>query len=63
MHVSSLEDIKALKNAKIAFDGAVSDVLVTEPVVGLAKIYSEPFQPFVLECQIDEFHPPAARRT
>ncbi len=59
MHVSSLDDVKALKNAKIAFDGAVSDVLLTEPVVGLAKVYSEPFQPFVLECQVDEFKPPA----
>jgi hypothetical protein len=55
MHVSSLDDIKALKNAKIAFEGAVSDVLLTEPVVGLAKVYSEPFQPFVLETQVDEF--------
>jgi hypothetical protein len=45
MHVSSLDDIKALKNAKIAFEGAVSDVLLTEPVIGLAKVYSEPFQP------------------
>jgi DNA helicase HerA-like ATPase len=31
MHVSSLDDIKPLKNAKIAFEGAVSDVLLTNP--------------------------------
>jgi energy-coupling factor transporter ATP-binding protein EcfA2 len=62
MHVSSLDDVKALKNAKIAFEGAVSDVLLTEPVIGLAKVYTEPFQPFVLESQIDEFVPAAATR-
>lgn len=55
MHVSSEEDAKELKKAKIAFDSPISDFILSEPAVGVSFVYSEPYQPYVLSCRVDKF--------
>ncbi len=51
-HVSSEEDVKALKKAKVAFAEPISDFILNEPVVGLSYVYMEPYQPFPVPVQV-----------
>lgn len=51
-HVSSEEDAKVLKKAKVAFAEPISDFILNEPVVGLSYVYMEPYQPFPVPVQV-----------
>lgn len=51
-HLSSEEDVKALKKAKVAFAEPISDFILNEPVVGLSYVYMEPYQPFPVPVQV-----------
>jgi len=51
-HVSSEEDVKALKRAKVAFAEPISDFILNEPVIGLSYVYMEPYQPFPVPVQV-----------
>ena len=55
MHVSSEGDAGELKRAKIAFDSPITEFILSEPAVGVAFVYSEPYQPYVLSCKVDKF--------
>ena len=55
MHVGSEEDAHQFEKAKIAFDSPISDFILTEPAVGVAYVYSEPYQPYVLSCKVRKF--------
>ena len=55
MHVSSEADANELKRAKIAFDSPITEFILSEPAVGVAFVYSEPYQPYVLSCKVDKF--------
>ena len=55
MHVSSEGDVSELKRAKIAFDSPITEFILSEPAVGVAFVYSEPYQPYVLSCKVDKF--------
>jgi hypothetical protein len=51
-HVSSEEDVKALKRAKVAFAEPIADFILNEPVIGLSYVYMEPYQPFPVPVQV-----------
>ncbi len=51
-HVSSEDDVKALKRAKSAFAEPISDFILNEPVIGLSYVYMEPYQPFPVPVQV-----------
>ncbi len=51
-HVSSEDDAKVLKKAKVAFAEPISDFILNEPVVGLSYVYMEPYQPFPVPVQV-----------
>jgi len=51
-HVSSEEDVKALKKAKVAFAEPIADFILNEPVIGLSYVYMEPYQPFPVPVQV-----------
>jgi hypothetical protein len=51
-HVSSEDDVKALKKAKVAFAEPISDFILNEPVIGLSYVYMEPYQPFPVPVQV-----------
>ncbi|MEM1964416.1 MAG: DUF87 domain-containing protein [Candidatus Caldarchaeum sp.] len=51
-HVSSEEDAKVLKKAKVAFAEPISDFILNEPVIGLSYVYMEPYQPFPVPVQV-----------
>ncbi len=55
MHMGSEEDTNCLRRAKIAFASPISDFILTEPAVGVAYVYSEPYQPYVLSCRVRLF--------
>lgn len=50
-HVSSEEDVKPLRKAKVAF-APVAGFLLSEPIVGYSYVYFEPYQPFVVPLQV-----------
>jgi len=50
-HLSSEEDIKALKKAKAPF-AFVADFLLSEPIIGYSYVYFEPYQPFVVPLRV-----------
>lgn len=50
-HLSSEEDVKALKKAKAPF-AFVADFLLSEPIIGYSYVYFEPYQPFVVPLQV-----------
>lgn len=51
-HVSSEDDVKALKRAKIAFDEPIGTFLLNEPVIAVSYIYMEPYQPFPVPVKV-----------
>jgi hypothetical protein len=51
-HVSSEEDVKALKRAKVAFAEPIANFILNEPVIGLSYVYMEPYQPFPVPVQV-----------
>jgi len=51
-HVSSEDDVKALKKAKVAFAEPISDFILNEPVIGLSYVYMKPYQPFPVPVQV-----------
>ncbi len=55
MHMGSEDDTNCLRRAKIAFANPISDFILTEPAVGVAYVYSEPYQPYVLSCRVRLF--------
>lgn len=55
MHVGSEEDAMRLRRAKVAFASPITDFILTEPAVGVAFVYSEPYQPYVLSCKVRKF--------
>lgn len=50
-HLSSEEDVKALKKAKAPF-ALVTDFLLSEPIIGYSYVYFEPYQPFVVPLRV-----------
>jgi hypothetical protein len=50
-HLSSEEDVKALKKAKAPF-AFVADFLLSEPIIGYSYVYFEPYQPFVVPLRV-----------
>lgn len=56
MHMSNKEDTNVLNKIKDKFDDLTCRFLKDEAQKGLAYIYSEPHQPFVLPCQIHLFN-------
>ena len=50
-HLSSEEDVKALKKAKASF-AFVADFLLSEPIIGYSYVYFEPYQPFVVPLRV-----------
>lgn len=50
-HLSSEEDVKALKRAKASF-AFVADFLLSEPIIGYSYVYFEPYQPFVVPLRV-----------
>lgn len=55
MHVGSEEDAMRLRKVKVAFANPITDFILTEPAVGMAYVYSEPYQPYVLSCKVRKF--------
>jgi len=55
MHIGSENDANVLKKAKTAFGSPISEFILSEPAVGFTFVYSEPYQPYVLSCQVDKF--------
>lgn len=55
MHIGSEEDAMRLRRAKVAFASPITDFILTEPAVGVAHVYSEPYQPYVLSCKVRKF--------
>ena len=43
MHLGSEEDVYRLRRAEVAFASPISDFILTEPAVGVAYIYAEPY--------------------
>ena len=56
MHMSNKEDTMILSRIKDKFDDLTCRFLKDEAQKGLAYLYAEPHQPFVLPCQIHLFN-------
>jgi len=55
MHLLGKGDIDALRRANPHYDGAISEFLSKETIVGNAYVYSAPKQPYVFPCKVFEF--------
>jgi hypothetical protein len=56
LHMSNETDCFILNKVKDKFDALTCRFIKDEAAKGLAYIYAEPHQPFVLPCQIKQFN-------